>query len=139
MGDKSIQALTGQLAVLLADGDHRARPAIRDALNQLGVKIVIEAADGLSAIEAFRTSEPDVAFLDLDLAIFGGLDAIQVIRARAPKAGVAASIFIMVDEARRNDVPASANITGVMTKGAGKHELARLLALAAQKKSAASS
>ena len=136
MNDKRLQKLTTQLTVLLADADHFTRPATRNILNRLGIKIVIEVADGLSAVETFRASEPDVVFLDLDLPIFGGVDAIQVMRARASKACAAASIFIMADEQRQKDIPASPDIAGVLTKGAGESEITRLLALAAQRKRA---
>lgn len=136
MNDKRVHNLARELTVLLADADHFTRPNTRNILNRLGIKIIIEVADGLSAVEAFRASEPDVAFLDFDLPIFGGVEAIQVIRARASKACAAASIFIMADELRQKEIPAFPDIAGVLTKGAGESEIARLLALATQRKRA---
>ncbi|MGA7524165.1 MAG: response regulator transcription factor [Acidobacteriaceae bacterium] len=52
------------------------------------IRIVAEAADGATAIAAFREHRPDVTLMDLQMAGMGGIEAIQKIRSEFPNARV---------------------------------------------------
>lgn len=53
---------------------------------QSDIKLVAEAADGATAIAAWREHHPDVTLMDLQMSGMGGIEAIQAIRAEFPKA-----------------------------------------------------
>jgi two-component system NarL family response regulator len=50
------------------------------------VEVVGEASDGLEAVERYRTLQPDIALMDLQLPQLSGADAISRIRAEFPAA-----------------------------------------------------
>jgi len=74
--DKVIRGLN----VLVADKNHFMRRLTRTMLMNLGAKSVIEAADGLAALEAIRTCDPDVMFLEWDLPVLDGMEVIRIVR-----------------------------------------------------------
>ena len=59
MHDKSFEKLLQQLNILIVDNNAYMRRMTRTMLTNLGAKSVIEAADGLAAIETIRTCDPD--------------------------------------------------------------------------------
>src|SRR3569623_1900671 len=74
--DKKIQGLN----VLVADKNQFMRRLTRTMLMNLGAKSVIEASDGLAALEALRTCDPDVMFLEWDLPVLDGMEVIRIVR-----------------------------------------------------------
>ena len=74
--DKQIQGLN----ILVADRNHFMRRLTRTMLMNLGAKSVVEAADGLAALEAIRTCDPDVMFLEWDLPVLDGMEVIRIVR-----------------------------------------------------------
>ena len=74
--DKIIQGLT----VLIADKNAFMRRMSRTMLTNLGAKRIIEASDGLAAVEAIRTCDPDVMFLEWDLPLLDGMEVVRIVR-----------------------------------------------------------
>jgi len=77
------------IRVLLVD-DHQL---VRRGLAQLigdtpGMEVAGEAGDGQAALDALRSSQPDVVVLDLSMPGRGGLDVLQEMRAQSPGARV---------------------------------------------------
>ena len=75
---------------LLVVDDH---PVVRGGLVALlgtvdDMKVVAEAGDGREAFEQYRLHQPDVTLMDLRLRTVGGVEAIQLIRAKWPVARV---------------------------------------------------
>ena len=75
------------ITVLVVD-DH---PLLRDGVafvltGEPDMRIVANAHDGRSAIEAFREHRPDVTLMDLQLPDMSGIDAMRVIRSEFPAA-----------------------------------------------------
>jgi DNA-binding NarL/FixJ family response regulator len=52
------------------------------------LKLVAEAANGKEAIEAFRSHQPDVTLMDLQMPGLDGIQAIEAIRAEFPEARI---------------------------------------------------
>jgi len=65
--------------VLIVDDEPRIARLVADYLQQAGYR-VIEANDGLSALDQFRSHRPDLIVLDLGLPELDGLDVIRQIR-----------------------------------------------------------
>jgi two-component system chemotaxis response regulator CheY len=65
--------------VLIVDDSALARRSLRQILETAGCE-VIEAEDGLSALERYYLERPDVVLLDLVMRGMYGLDVLQKIR-----------------------------------------------------------
>ena len=67
--------------VLVADDSNVIRAIIGDILRDLGVKDIVEAADGNEAVQAFLQYEFDLVVLDWQMPSMCGLEVIEAIRA----------------------------------------------------------
>lgn len=67
-----------RLKVLVADDDRVARRLVVGALRRRFD--VLEAADGVEAVELFRSAAPDLVLLDVDMPRLNGLDATDEMR-----------------------------------------------------------
>ena len=70
------------LCVLVADDEAPARQRITDLLRRDSrVAAVIEASDGLSAVEIIQNRRPDLVFLDVQMPELSGLEVIAEVGA----------------------------------------------------------
>lgn len=69
--------------VVLADDYPIVRQGMRTLLEDAGLEIVGEAADGLEAVAQVETLQPDVLVLELSLPGLNGLDVLPIVRARS--------------------------------------------------------
>ena len=80
MNDKSIEPLLHRLNILIVDSNAYMRRVTRMMLTNLGAKSVIEASDGLAALESIRTCDPDVMLLDWDMPVLNGMEVMRIVR-----------------------------------------------------------
>ena len=79
------------LRILVVDDEALGRDRLVDLLeDESDAEVVATAADGLEAIEAIRTSRPDLVFLDVQMPRMTGLDVVREIGA----AHMPATIFV---------------------------------------------
>lgn len=62
------------MRALVVDDEAAARRRLADLLEELGVEVVGEAANGLSALDMTRDRQPDVLFLDVSMPEVDGFD-----------------------------------------------------------------
>jgi CheY-like chemotaxis protein len=74
--DKKIQGLN----ILIVDSNHYMRRLTRTMLMNLGAKSVLEASDGLAALETIRTCDPDVMLLEWDMPVLDGMEVMRIVR-----------------------------------------------------------
>jgi DNA-binding NarL/FixJ family response regulator len=79
------ESAPGTIRVFLVD-DH---PIVRSGLRALvdaepDMKVIGEAADGLTALEAVAAAQPDVVVMDLSLPKLGGAEATERLKAENP-------------------------------------------------------
>jgi two-component system chemotaxis response regulator CheY len=77
---KHADYLIQQLNVLLVDDNMFTRKLVRTLLNNIGVKSVTEAADGIAALEAIRQVPPDVIILDWEMPLLNGPELVRIVR-----------------------------------------------------------
>jgi DNA-binding NarL/FixJ family response regulator len=80
---------TKMIRVLMVD-DH---PLLREGIaavieGQPDLELVGEATNGREAVEQFRTCQPDIVLMDLQMPLMGGIEAISAIRNEFPKARI---------------------------------------------------
>jgi two-component system chemotaxis response regulator CheY len=101
--------------VLLVDDSGLARRSTRRVLEQAGYEVV-EAEDGLSALERFAVEKPDIVLLDLVMKGMYGLDVLEKLREMDPLARV---IVISADvQTSSRDMVQAAGASGFINKPA---------------------
>jgi two-component system chemotaxis response regulator CheY len=101
--------------VLLVDDSGLARRSTRRVLEQAGYT-VIEAEDGLSALERFAMDRPDLVMLDLVMKGMYGLDVLAKLREMDPAARV---IVMSADiQTSSREMVQSAGAAGFLNKPA---------------------
>jgi DNA-binding NarL/FixJ family response regulator len=74
-----------KIRVLLAEPQLLLREAVRVALSNAGdIEVVAEASDGLGAVAEARTSQPDVALIDVALPLRDGVETTRMIAESVP-------------------------------------------------------
>ncbi len=67
--------------VLIVEDNDDARKVVAYRLRRMGVGRVAEAANGLEALDAVRTEEPDLILMDVCMPVMDGIAAMAAIRA----------------------------------------------------------
>jgi two-component system cell cycle sensor histidine kinase/response regulator CckA len=67
----------GNETILVVEDDVKLRTAVRQALSQLGYR-VLEAADGVQALQVWKTHREDIRLLLTDLVMPGGINGRQL-------------------------------------------------------------
>jgi two-component system chemotaxis response regulator CheY len=78
--NQPIEKLIQGLNILIVDHNAFMRRMTRMMLMNLGAKSVTEACDGLAALEAIRTCDPDVMLLDWDMPVLNGMEVMRIVR-----------------------------------------------------------
>lgn len=74
--------------VLIADDSKFMRNYIKNVLQLHGYRDILEAADGLEAIDLYRQKRPDIVILDITMPHINGLTALKKIIKFDPEAKV---------------------------------------------------
>jgi CheY-like chemotaxis protein len=100
------KALEG-LVVLIADSNPYMRRLTRMMLTNLGIKSTYESADGVAALDAIRSVNPDVMIVDWDMPVLDGSEVMRIVRAPGvfPKANL--PIIMLTDLGLQSRVAAA--------------------------------
>ncbi len=77
--------------VVIADDQALVRDGLRAILEDAGIEVVAEAADGAQAVEAVRNTQPDVVLMDIRMPVMDGIEATR----RISISGVACRVLIL--------------------------------------------
>ena len=111
------------LRVVVADDHPMFRAGLRTLLEDLGVEVVAEAADGRTAVELAVEHAPDVVLMDLQMPEVNGLEATRRLREVAP--AVRVLVLTMVEDDATLFAALRAGAAGYLLKGAGPEEIDR--------------
>jgi two-component system chemotaxis response regulator CheY len=114
MHDKTVDKFLQGLNILIVDGNTYMRRLTRTMLMNLGAKSVIEAADGLAALEQIRICDPDVMLLDWDMPVLDGMEVMHIVRSPGVFPRPNLPIIMLTHRAQRSSV--------VQALRAGVHE-----------------
>lgn len=76
------------LRVVVADDHSLFRDGITSLLEAAGYEVVEQSSDGQGAVEAVRSTHPDLVLLDISMPKMDGLEALQLIKAEFPETRV---------------------------------------------------
>jgi DNA-binding NarL/FixJ family response regulator len=111
------------LRVVVADDHPVFRSGLRTLLEDLGVEVVAEAADGARAVELAVEHGPDVVLMDLQMPGVNGLEATRRLSSAAP--AVRVLVLTMVEDDATLFAALRAGAAGYLLKGAGPDEIDR--------------
>jgi two-component system, NarL family, response regulator NreC len=83
------------IQILLADDHQIVRQSLKVLLEKEGLKIVGEASNGQEAVKIAESLHPDVAVLDVSMAVLNGIDAAKEIQKVSPHTKI---IFLTVHD-----------------------------------------
>lgn len=111
------------IRVILADDHAVVRKGIREFLEEGGISVVAEAADGQEALRLIREHQPDVAVLDIRMPGLSGIEVTREVRAHFP--GVRVLILTAYDDDPYVFALLRAGASGYVLKSADADEIAR--------------
>jgi DNA-binding NarL/FixJ family response regulator len=76
--------VTSHARLLLADDHRMLREGLRRSLEERGLDVIGEAADGEEAVRLAEHLRPDVVLMDVSMPVLDGVDATRAVRARVP-------------------------------------------------------
>jgi two-component system, NarL family, response regulator NreC len=107
--------------LVLADDHLVLRQALRALLEQRGLEVVADEADGRAAVEAVARHSPDVAVLDVAMPVLNGVDAAREIARIAPACPVI--LLSGIDDSRFVREALKVGVKGFVQKSQGCDEL----------------
>jgi two-component system chemotaxis response regulator CheY len=118
------------MKVLLVDDSGMARRSTRRILEGAGYDVV-EAEDGMAAIERYFVEKPDVVMLDLVMKGMYGLEVLSKLREMDPEARV---VVLSADiQTSSRDMVQAAGASGFLCKPADPDQMLEMVARAAQR------
>ena len=125
------------LGVLLIEDDDFTRRLVSRLLQDLKVRMVWEAKDGVQALEILRDQgeNVDLAICDLEMPRMGGLDLLHALRTATgnPLADLPVIVLTAHREAETVKRAIAYGISGYLVKPVSKSDLVKRLALTIQK------
>jgi two-component system chemotaxis response regulator CheB len=79
-----MSARNGETRAVVVDDSRFMRTLIRRLLEEEGVEVVAEAADGVAAVETVAEHAPDVVTMDIEMPRQNGIEAVEAIMADCP-------------------------------------------------------
>jgi CheY-like chemotaxis protein len=104
MANKQIEKMIQGLNILIVDDNAYMRRLTRMMLTNLGAKSVLEANDGLAALEAIRNSDPDVMLLDWDMPVLNGIEVLRIVRSPGVFPRPNLPVIMLTTRAQRSNV-----------------------------------
>ena len=118
--------MTEGMSVVLVDDHPMFRQGLRTLLEDLGVTVLAEAANGESGVAAVVEHRPDVVFMDLQMPGVSGVEATRRLTDLLPDVKVL--VLTMVEDDQAVFAAIQAGALGYLLKGAGQDEISRALA-----------
>lgn len=111
-----------RITILLADDHAIVRAGYRSLLGkQADLEVIAEAVDGKEAYQFYKIHRPDVTILDISMPGISGIETIDRIKQRDPKAKIL--VFTMHQHSQFAQQAVKAGALGYITKSSPPEEL----------------
>src|SRR5437667_11492700 len=111
--------------LVLADDHLVLRQALRALLEQRGLQVVADEADGRAAVDAVQRYAPDVVVLDVAMPVLNGVDAAREIARIAPTCPVI--LLSGIDDTRFVKEALRVGVRGFVQKSQGADDLVQAI------------
>ena len=112
------------IGVIVADDHGVLRDGLASVIAaQPDMQLLATAANGTEAVDACRSSPPDVVLMDLEMPVMDGIDATRAILAEAP--GIAVLVLTSFSDRRRITGALAAGAVGYLLKDASADDVVR--------------
>lgn len=74
--------------IMVVDDAAFLRAMLKDILVKGGHEVIVEAKDGLEAVEKYRALRPDLVTMDITMPVMEGVEAVKEIRKLDPRANI---------------------------------------------------
>jgi DNA-binding NarL/FixJ family response regulator len=124
------------LRLIIVDDHKMLREGLRRSLEELGLAVIAEAADGEEGVRLAAAMRPDVMLMDVSMAEMDGVEATRQIVERNPNA----KVVMLTMHADRDivDRALKAGAVGYLTKDCSVEEVAEAVKMAANGETAMS-
>lgn len=102
MSAKDLEKMIERLGLLVVDENHYTRKLTRMMLMNIGAKSIVEATDGLAALDVIRSTNPDVMLLDWDVPVLSGPQIMHIVRSPSVFSKPSLPIIMMTTRASRS-------------------------------------
>jgi DNA-binding NarL/FixJ family response regulator len=122
-----VQSSPGQAArvprVLLVDDHPPMRRVLRGVLEDAGMQVVGEAADGLEGVAQAEAVRPDVVVMDWRMPRLDGVQTTARIRSQLPEVQVVVLVFSSAEGAGMGVIARQAGASAFVAKGASTEQV----------------
>jgi two-component system, chemotaxis family, chemotaxis protein CheY len=77
---KQAEVLLQRLRLLVVDDNPFIRTMVRRLLGTVGVRDIVEAENGIAALEQIRKETPDIIILDWEMPLLNGPELVRIVR-----------------------------------------------------------
>jgi DNA-binding NarL/FixJ family response regulator len=109
------------IRILVVDDNNTLREALVDALDDRGLEVVGQAANGKAACDAALALQPDVVVMDIRMPDMPGPEATAWLASRCPAVRVVG--LTAYDDEALHDAMQRAGATSVLVKGASIRQI----------------
>jgi DNA-binding NarL/FixJ family response regulator len=107
--------------VLIADDHQLLRQALRRAMEDAGLVVLGEAADGAEAVQLVDELRPELVIMDVTMPVLGGIEATRRLHAAHP--GLPIVVLTMHDEEALREEALRAGASAFLTKDSSMQEV----------------
>jgi DNA-binding NarL/FixJ family response regulator len=107
--------------VLIADDHQLLRQALRRAMEDAGLVVLGEAADGAEAVELVDQLRPELVIMDITMPVLGGIEATRRLHAAHPDLPIV--VLTMHDEEALREEALRAGASAFLTKDSSMQEV----------------
>ena len=75
-------------SAVIADDNGSVRLVLKALIQESGLKVVQSVTNGAEAVQAAKNHQPSVIFLDINMPVMGGMEALPLIKAASPQTAV---------------------------------------------------
>ena len=75
-------------SAVIADDNGSVRLVLKALIQESGLKVVKSVTNGAEAVQAAKNHQPSVIFLDINMPVMGGMEALPLIKAASPQTAV---------------------------------------------------
>lgn len=78
-----------RIRVMLVENHSMVRQGLKQLIElESDIKVVVEAADGIQAVDYYQIKKPDIVLMDINMPKKNGLQALELIKQRDPNAKI---------------------------------------------------